>query len=51
MGPQAILWTSKIWTKAKKPMIIIAHSDDFRWFGPEENLDELDYIIKIFNKH
>ena len=32
-------------------MIIIAHSDDFRWFGPEENLDEWDNIIKIFNKH
>ena len=28
------------WTKAKKPTIIIALSDDFRWFGPEENLDE-----------
>ena len=47
-------WDLKLffkWTKAKKPMIIIAHSDDFRWFGPEENLDEWDNIIKIFNKH
>ena len=32
-------------------MIIIAHSDDLRWFGPEENLDEWDNIIKIFNIH
>ena len=32
-------------------MIIIAHSDDFRWFGPEENLDEWDSVVKIFNKH
>jgi hypothetical protein len=29
----------------------MAHSDDFRWFGPEENLDEWDNVIKIFNKH
>jgi hypothetical protein len=32
-------------------MIIIAHSDDFRWFGPEENPDEWDNVIKMFNKH
>jgi hypothetical protein len=41
-------WDLKLflkWTAAKKPMIIITHSDDFRLFGPEENLDE------IFNKH
>jgi hypothetical protein len=47
-------WDLKLcfkWTAAKKPMIIIAHSDDFRWFGPEENLDEWDNVIKIFNKH
>jgi hypothetical protein len=47
-------WDLKLffkWTKAKKPMIIIAHSDDFRWFGPEENLDEWDSVVKIFNKH
>ena len=47
-------WDLKLffkWTKAKKPMIIIAHSDDFRWFGLEENLDDWDNIIKIFNKH
>ena len=47
-------WNLKLifkWTKAKKPMIIISHSDDFRWFGPEENLDVWDNIIKIFNKY
>jgi hypothetical protein len=29
-------------------MIIIAHSDDFRRFGPEEILDEWDNFNKIF---
>ena len=47
-------WDLKLffkWTTEKKPMIIIAHSDDFRWFGPEEDLHEWDKVIKIFNEH
>jgi hypothetical protein len=47
-------WDLKLffkWTAAKKPVIIIAHSEDFRWFVPEENLDEWDNVIKIFNSH
>jgi hypothetical protein len=47
-------WDPKLffkWTAAEKPMIIIAYSDDFRWFGPEENLEEWDNAIKIFNNH
>jgi phage major head subunit gpT-like protein len=32
-------------------MIIVAHSDNFRWFGPEKNLDEWDSVIQIFNNH
>jgi hypothetical protein len=47
-------WDLKLflkWTAAKKPMIIIAHSEDFRWFGPEGNLDEWDNVIKIFSSH
>jgi hypothetical protein len=54
VGYENTPWDLKLyfkWTKGMKSMIIIAHSDDFRWFGPEENLDEWDNIIKIFNKH
>ena len=32
-------------------MLIIAHSDDFRWFGPLEKLDEWELIIATFNTH
>ena len=37
-------WDLKLFFKWKKnkPIIIIAHSDDFRWFGSKENLDEWD---------
>lgn len=47
-------WDLKLffkWTPNKKPMMIIAHSDDFRWFGPEEYLHEWDNVVKIFNRH
>ena len=43
-------WDLKLffkWTLDKKPMIIIAHSDDFRWFWPEEYLHEWG----SFNEH
>ena len=32
-----------------KPIIIIAHSDNLRWFGSKENLEEWDLLIKTFN--
>jgi hypothetical protein len=35
MGPQALLQMDQS----------IARSDDFRWFGPEENLDEWDSAV------
>ena len=39
------------WTTDGRPMLIIAHSDDFRWFGPSDKLDEWDLIIATFNAH
>ena len=47
-------WDLKLffkWTPEGKPMIVIAHSDDFRWFGPEENVHEWDSLVATFNKH
>jgi hypothetical protein len=46
-------WDLKLFYKwkNKKPIIIIAHSDDFRWFGSKENLEEWDLLIKTFNKY
>jgi hypothetical protein len=31
--------------------MVIAHSDDFRWFGPEELLSEWDKLVSTFNQH
>lgn len=39
------------WTKSGIPMIIIAHSDDFRWFRPPDHIHEWDAVITTFNKH
>jgi hypothetical protein len=47
-------WDLKLffkWTQSGKPMIIIAHSDDFRWFGPPDHIHEWDAVITAFNKH
>jgi hypothetical protein len=47
-------WDLKLffkWTHSGKPMIIIAHSDDFRWFGPPDHIHEWDAVIAAFNKH
>ena len=46
-------WDHKLFFKWKntKPIIIMAHSDDFRWFGSKVNLDEWDLLIKTFNAH
>jgi hypothetical protein len=38
------------WIKGK-PIIVIAHSDDFRWFGPPEYLSEWDDLVATFNRH
>jgi hypothetical protein len=34
-----------------RPLLIIAHSDDFRWFGPAELLSEWDKLCATFNVH
>ena len=47
-------WDLKLffkWTHSGKPMIIIAQSDDFRWFGPPDHIREWDAVIQAFNKH
>ena len=33
------------------PIILIAHSDDFRWFGPLHLMCEWDLLIATFNQH
>ena len=38
------------WIKGK-PIIVIAHSDDFRWFGPQELLSQWDFLVATFNKY
>ena len=42
MGPQVL---------QRKLIIVIAHSDDFRWFGPDELLSEWDLLVATFNRH
>lgn len=39
------------WTPHGEIMIIIAHSDDFRWFGPQSHITEWDSVKSIFNSH
>ena len=34
-----------------QPLILIAHSDDFRWFGPLALISEWDLLIATFNSH
>ena len=46
-------WDLKLfykWVKGK-PVLVIAHSDDFRWFGPEELLTEWDTLVATFEAH
>jgi hypothetical protein len=38
------------WIKGK-PIIVFAHSDDFRWFGPPEYISEWDDLVTTFNRH
>ena len=46
-------WDPKLFYKWKQGRIIIliAHSDDFRWFGDDKDINEWDDLIKNFNKH
>ena len=46
-------WDPKLFFKWKeeKLLIIMAHSDDFRWFGPNNMLSEWDLLISNFNKY
>ena len=32
-------------------MILIAHSDDFRWFGRPDMIHEWDLLVSTFNAH
>ena len=46
-------WDMKLFFKwiNGKPIIVIAHSDDFRWFGSEDQLSEWDLLVATFNRH
>ena len=46
-------WDLKFFYKWKnnKPLLIIVHSDDFRWFGDKEELEEWYILVKNFEKH
>jgi hypothetical protein len=46
-------WDPKFFFKwvNDKPIIVIAHSDDFRWFGPDDLISEWDHLVATFNKH
>ena len=35
----------------EKPILVIAHSDDFRWFGSEDVLYEWEALVKNFDAH
>ena len=46
-------WDLKLFYKLinGKPIFVIAHSDDFRWFGSEDVTHEWDALIKNLNNH
>ena len=46
-------WDGKLFYKwkNKKIMIIIVHSDDFRWFGDKNDISEWEHLLATFNKH
>ena len=46
-------WDPKFFIKwiNNKPIIVMAHSDDFRWFGPPDMIKEWDLLVLTFNKH
>ena len=53
MGYDNTPWDLKLFFKwvNMKPILVIAHSDDFRWFGSEDVLYEWEALIKNFNAH
>ena len=53
MGYKNTPWDLKLYYKwiNNKPIFVIAHSDDFRWFGSEDVIHEWDALIKNFNEH
>ena len=53
MGYLNTPWDLKLFYKwiSGKPLFVIAHSDDFRWFGSEDVLHEWDALVKNFNAH
>ena len=53
MGYVNTPWDLKLFYKwiNGKPIFVIAHSDDFRWFGSENVTHEWVALIKNFNKH
>ena len=51
MGYDNTPWDLKLFFKwvNEKPILVIAHSDDFRWFGSEDVLYEWEALVKNFN--
>ena len=51
MGYLNTPWDLKLFYKwiSGKPLFAIAHSDDFRWSGSEDVLQEWDVLVKDFN--
>ena len=46
-------WDLKFFYKWKnnKPMLIIVHSDDFRWFGEASEMSEWQLLVDTFERH
>ena len=53
MGYLNTHWDLKLFYKwiNGKPLFVIAHSDDFRWFRSEDVLHEWDALLKNFDAH
>ena len=53
MGYLNTPWDLKLFSKwiNGKPLFVIAHRDDFRWFRSEDVLEEWDALVKNFNAH
>ena len=53
MGYDNTPWDLKLFFKwvNEKPILVIAHSDDFRWLGSEDVLYEWEALVKNFNAH
>jgi hypothetical protein len=46
-------WDLKLFYKWKnnKPILLMVHSDDFRWFGDKDDLSEWQLLVTTFEKH